>query len=298
MTRFAFTITIMITGARNIGAPDRGTAPEGPDLGSVRAVDTGMPTGAANATAGDVSTTAAPSRPAADVAYQQLADVLRRGVYPPGSRLPGERDLSTQLGVSRTTLRQALGRLAGQGQLQRSSQRGWFVPRRVVGEPPSVLQSFSEMARARGLRPSSHILAQSVRLASFDEAERLGIAPSSRVLEVRRLRGMDDVPVCLDTTVMVAARVEALLGADLEDQSLYDILSSRCGVVVARSSYAVQAEAATREAARVLDVEVGSPVLVGDEVTYDTAEVPVLTSHTVYRADAYRFQADLYRPLT
>ncbi len=262
-------------------------------IGSVQAVNTGTTTTAEGAGSGP-----SPSRPAAEVAYQQLADVLRRGVYPAGSRLPGERDLSVQLGVSRTTLRQALGRLAGEGQLQRSSQRGWFVPRRVVGEPPSVLQSFSEMARARGLRPSSHILATAVRVASFDEAGRLAIAPSARVLEVRRLRGMDAVPVCLDTTVMVAARVEALLDTSLEDQSLYDTLASRCGVVVARSSYAVQADTAGRETARLLDVEMGSPVLVGDEVTYDTAEVPVLTSHTIYRADAYRFQADLYRPLT
>ncbi|WP_020574675.1 GntR family transcriptional regulator [Actinopolymorpha alba] len=234
---------------------------------------------------------------AAQLAYSQLADALRRGVYGNGTRLPGERDLAAHLGVSRTTLRQALGRLADEGQLERSSQRGWFVPRRVVGEPPSVLQSFSEMARARGLRPSSHILARSTRPATFDEADRLRIAPSSTVLEIHRVRGMDAVPVCVDTTVLVAARVGGLVDADLEDRSLYEALEAVCGVVVARSSYAVQARAADRRSARLLQVAEGSPVLVGQEVTYDSAEVPVLTSTTVYRGDAYRFQADLYRPL-
>ncbi|MGH3489461.1 MAG: GntR family transcriptional regulator [Actinopolymorphaceae bacterium] len=238
------------------------------------------------------------SGPAAQGAYTELADALRRGIYPEGSRLPGERDLAARLGVSRTTLRQALGRLAAEGLLQRASQRGWFVARRVVGEPPSVLQSFSEMARSRGLEPSSHILAQDVRPATFEEAERLRITPSSRVLEIRRVRGMDAVPVCLDTTILVAARAEALVAADLEDRSLYDALAELCGVAVARSSYAVQAAAAEHETARLLGIAEGSPVLVGQEVTYDSAEVPVLTSRTTYRGDAYRFQADLYRPLS
>jgi GntR family transcriptional regulator len=235
---------------------------------------------------------------AADLAYAQLADALRRGLYPEGSRLPGERDLAGQLGVSRTTLRQALGRLAGEGQLQRSSQRGWFVTRRVVGEPPSVLQSFTEMARARGLRPTSHILAQAVRPADFDEAERLRVAPSAKVLEIRRLRAMDAVPVCVDTTVVPVRRAEALVEADLEDRSLYEVLESLCGIVLQRSSYAVQARAAESDTARLLEIDEGAPVLVGHEVAYDTAERPVLIGTTVYRGDAYRFEADLYRPLS
>jgi GntR family transcriptional regulator len=68
-------------------------------------------------------------------------------------------------------------------------------------------------------------------------------------------------------------------------------------IVVARSSYAVQAVAAGEQTAELLDIAPGAPVLVGHEVTYDTEQVPVLLSTTVYRGDAYRFEADLYRPL-
>ncbi|MQA78580.1 MAG: UTRA domain-containing protein [Streptosporangiales bacterium] len=227
-------------------------------------------------------------------AYERLADDIRRGVH--HSKLPSERDLAAQLGVSRMTLRQALIRLADEGMLRRSAKRGWYVAAEVLGEPPSVLQSFTEMASARGLRPRSRILRLTLGKASLEEADRLRIAPAAAVLRIDRVRSMDAVPVCVDSTVVVASRVEALHTADLTDRSLYAALEE-CGVAIARSAFAVQATAADAETAALLELDAGDPVLVGSEVTYDTEGVPVLTSVTQYRGDAYRFQADLFRQL-
>ena len=67
--------------------------------------------------------------PAREQAYQQLAALLDRGVYPPGSRLPGERTLAEELKVSRSTLRLALAQLGATG--------GWCAPRSVAGSSPS-----------------------------------------------------------------------------------------------------------------------------------------------------------------
>ncbi|MEW1838293.1 GntR family transcriptional regulator [Nonomuraea angiospora] len=229
--------------------------------------------------------------------YRRLNDALRRGVFPAGGRLPGERDLAGSLGVSRSTLRHALARLADEGKLERSAQRGWFVARSVVGEPPSTLQSFSEMARARGLTPTSKILRRHERPAGFEEAEQLGIAPAARVLELRRLRSLDGVPVCLDTSVVVLSQAAALADMDLTDRSLYETLERECGIRIARSSYTVRADAANEEIAGFLQIEPGAPVLVGEEVTYADDGTPILSGRMIYRSDAYRFQADLFRPI-
>jgi GntR family negative regulator for fad regulon and positive regulator of fabA len=61
-----------------------------------------------------VETWSAPQRPA-EYAEQALVAAILDGTYPPGSRLPGERTLSSQLGVTRPTLREALQRLARDG---------------------------------------------------------------------------------------------------------------------------------------------------------------------------------------
>jgi GntR family negative regulator for fad regulon and positive regulator of fabA len=58
----------------------------------------------------------APKRPAAH-AEEALLTAIMDGTYPPGSTLPGERDLAAQLGVTRPTLRETLQRLACEGWL-------------------------------------------------------------------------------------------------------------------------------------------------------------------------------------
>ncbi|SDT32524.1 transcriptional regulator, GntR family [Friedmanniella luteola] len=228
--------------------------------------------------------------------YRQLVDALRHGVFAPGARLPAERVLAARFGVSRVTVRNALRRLAEEGRLESVLGSGWFVAPQVVGEPPSVLQTFSEMARARGLRPTARVLAQHVRPATLGEADQLGTAPAAEVLEVVRLRGMDETVICLDESVLPLAVAAGLVDVDLTDRSLYAELEERCGLRIERSAYAVRAEVADATLAGQLGVEVGWPVLVGAEVGYVEGGRPVLLGTTHYRGDSYRFQADLFRP--
>ncbi len=231
----------------------------------------------------------------AERVIRDLNTSLNHGVYPPGTRLPGERQLAESLHVSRSTIRTALEDLERQGRIARSAQRGWFVPSPTVGEPPSTLQSFTEMARLRGHRPTAQVLEKSIRSATIDEAERLGIAPGADVLVLVRLRGMNSTPICVDTNVIPVSVASALVEADLTDASLYESLQTLCAVDIYRSAYSVQADAATTELAGLLHIAAGSPVLVGREIAYDRSGGPVLLGLNTYRGDAYRFEADLYR---
>ena len=233
---------------------------------------------------------------ATEHAYRSLRLDIDHGVYGPGARLPGERDLAERLGVSRVTTRRALARLATEGRLESSAQRGWFVPKQVLGEPPSTLQSFTEMVRARGLRPTTSVLRQEVRPATFEEADELRIAPAAPVIQIDRLRGMEGPPVCYDVVVLVHDRTAALADADLTDRSLYEELDRRCGVWIHRSAYWVQADAADEATAKLLELPVGAPILLSHEVAYTEDGAPVLVGTNRYRGDAYRFEADLFRP--
>lgn len=234
---------------------------------------------------------------AEQLAYSTLCGRLERGVYPPGSRLPGERTLAADTKVSRSTLRLALLRLAQEGRLASSAQRGWFVPQIVLGEPPSMLLSFTELARSRGLRATSKVLSTRVRTASFAEAGDLQVAAAAPVVELVRLRGMDGVPITVETAVLPLRRVEWLLAADLEDRSLYEVLSEH-GIQMHRSMYTVQAMNVGEREAALLDLPVGAAVLMAHDVTYTLERTPISLTDNCYRGDAYRFTADLFRSVT
>ena len=66
---------------------------------------------------------------------ERLATAIRLGVYPHGSRLPPERELATQLGVSRATLREAIAALRSAGMVSTIRGRGGGT---VVDQLPAI----------------------------------------------------------------------------------------------------------------------------------------------------------------
>jgi len=94
------------------------------------------------------------SQTAFEETFERLGTAIRLGLIEPGARLPPERDLCAQLGISRATLRQALTALVQSGHLHavRGRRGGTFVSERVPpSAPPSTqeLEGWREVCDAR-----------------------------------------------------------------------------------------------------------------------------------------------------
>src|SRR5579859_4703562 len=112
-----------------------------------------------------------------------LEAAIERGRLAPGDRLPAERLLASRYGVSRMTLRQALGALEQRGRLVRSQGRygGTFV-----AEPKLELSgtsALSDQLRGLGVAAGARVLSAVERPAGPDERE-LG----ARVYAIERIR--------------------------------------------------------------------------------------------------------------
>src|SRR5262245_36151018 len=92
--------------------------------------------------------------------YQQIADQIRelidQGGFEAGTRLPPERDLAQQLGVSRPSLREALIALDVEGRVEVRSGSGVFVsaaqPDRAAAPKTAAMgESPSQLMDARSL---------------------------------------------------------------------------------------------------------------------------------------------------
>src|SRR5438128_3373997 len=90
--------------------------------------------------------------------YRQIADqiaaLIERGEYAVGERLPPERDLAKQLGVSRPSVREALIALEVEGYVEVRVGSGVYVGGPRTGAAPAALPADSgpfELIRARSL---------------------------------------------------------------------------------------------------------------------------------------------------
>src|SRR4030067_2931065 len=126
---------------------------------------------------------------------------IERGEWPVGDQLPVESDLCRMFEVSRTVVRQALRDLSDEGIVARRKGQGTFVAEPKIGESlVQRLSGFYQDMTERGHAPVSQVLKQEVVRASAKVAGHLGLPREAPVIEVERLRFVNDEPIVLVTT--------------------------------------------------------------------------------------------------
>ncbi len=224
------------------------------------------------------------------IRYRDIADDIRRrissGEFAAGRLLPSEAELSAAYEVSRVTVRKALEVLRQESLVDSRQGFGWFVAVDPVSQSLGRLGTIEAQLAESGAAPVRKILDFGFVKAPRKVAAQLG---SGTVLRVRRVNLADGAPFAR-VTVWCPERLGAELSrADVERSSFYDLL----GVPLGGATQTIGAAAASEDDAAVLDVPVGSPVLVCDRVTRDADGTPVLVSEHVFPAHLTQFVVEL-----
>jgi GntR family transcriptional regulator len=182
-----------------------------------------------------------------DVAEEALRRWLATGRHRVGERLPPEQELSAQLGISRGTLRTALGRLEKSGEIVRRQGSGTFVGRAASGtldEGLEKLVSYSELARLRGVRLEVADLEIEELPLGAELGRLFALDPKTPATMVNRVILMDGRPGARMTDVVrpdIELPAPAKLRAALErGQMVLDVLLKQ-GVPVAYNSLRIGA---------------------------------------------------------
>ena len=225
-----------------------------------------------------------------------IQDQIDGGVLKPGARLPPERELCQQLGISRVTLRKALNQLVDAGVLNASHGRGWYVAKRAAKrEWPNTLESFTETADRMGLATRSEVLRAEAVPASFDEAEELSIVPGTDLFHLDRVRLLDELPIALDLTQIAVSVLPGVAGIDFTKHSLYATLAE-AGIEPVRADSTIEAREADAAEAGHLRIAEGKPLLIMRQVSFDAGGRPLFTSTIKYVGERYRLRTSFSRP--
>jgi GntR family transcriptional regulator len=221
---------------------------------------------------------------------QQVLQLIQRlGV---GEAIPSERRLSTDLGVSRLTLRAALDELVRDGYLVRRHGSGTFVSEPKIAQQ-LTLTSFSEDMRRRGMVPDSRTISLENVHAGPQVSRALNISPGARVFRICRLRLADGEPMALETLHVPVSLVPGLTAAQLEHSSFYELLEQRYNIVIASGLQTIEPTVTNDDESELLDVPLHSPAFLFERTSQTATGETVEFVRSIYRGDRYRLVAEL-----
>jgi len=224
---------------------------------------------------------------------EYFADEIESGELVPGEQIPSERELAEHFGVSRMTVRQALTTLVLEGRLERIQGRGTFVAEPKVEHEVDFLISFTENSLRKGIKPGAKLLELERVPADRRLAQILNLRLGDSVYRIIRLRFGNNVPMVLERSYFPYRRCPNLERLDVESRSIFRILKEEYGVCFSRMRQSLEPVAANEFEAEVLNVPVGSPLMLVERVTFDADGLPVEYAKDIYRGDRSRFISEV-----
>lgn len=209
-----------------------------------------------------------------DVVDTEIRRRLIENVWTPGTMLPSEMRLASDLGVSQGTARRALDALVAEGLLVRRHGVGTFV---TLATDRRELYLYFNWIHANGWHEMSRsqFISSSCARSTAREAERLGIAAGARVIRIKRLRHLSERPVIVEAIVVPEVLFPGLAEEGAPPEHLFRYYESCYGVTVTHADEHLTAQAATKADAKLLGIAPGTPLLSIDRIAYRLDATPV-----------------------
>jgi GntR family transcriptional regulator len=236
-----------------------------------------------------------------DHRYLQVARVLRKeivdGVYPVGSQLPTEHELSERFSVSRYTVREALRRLREDNLVSSRPRAGTMVVPRASSH--SYAQDVMSINDLLAFATGARFTIDSIAMVAIDEelAARTGLAIGEEWLAIRGFRQAEgaDFPVC--QTEYYVNRAFAGVGRLLRHHTgpIFPLIEDLFGVSIVEVHQEIAAVLISPALADGLKIEAGTPALEMQR-TYTTSagEVAQVTVNT-HPASRFRHRMTMRR---
>ncbi|YCI04573.1 GntR family transcriptional regulator [Ensifer sp. D2-11] len=203
---------------------------------------------------------------------------IESGQFAEGSFLPAEPELMAFYGVSRITLRRAIGELCADGRLQRQQGRGTVVMPAKVRQMLVSLSGFSETMDGLGRKAGHRILARDDNPDAPAFRERL---QAEALIRFDRLLEDDGRPMTLETLWFDAARFPGVVEPVAAGGSFFAALRDRAGIVPAHAERQIDVGLASAGERSILMVTAAQPVYRIEKIVTDGEGRPLALSQLV-----------------
>ncbi len=200
--------------------------------------------------------------------YRKLQNNLKTqiiaGVYREGDLLPSESELKQQYGVTRSTVRQALGELVKEGYINKHQGKGSIVIKRLRRTLGVLsVKGFSEIVSEKKLAVGS-IMIRKPSVSPWDESffyPLNDLEIKAGCISLKRLRCVEDEPVMLETTYLPNLNLPKFCSKPFVKGSLFETLNINYSIEITRVEQDLRSVPADEESAAYLRIKTGSPLL-------------------------------------
>jgi GntR family transcriptional regulator len=229
--------------------------------------------------------------------YFQLKRILLAKIeqreWKPGHLIPSEHSLESSYGLSRITVRQALGELVNEGYLNRQRGRGTFVTRPKITHNPTRRLTLTDSMVQQGVVPGWRVLDTSWLEAPPSVCQALELPPNTNVFCLRRLRLANDEPIGYHLAHVRESTAKHIAKREFEKGGSLSYLTHILNVRGSKAYRTIEALPADADAASQLKIAVGTPILRIERTTVDGTGVPIEFLQASYRGDRFKYGINL-----
>jgi len=216
-----------------------------------------------------------------------ISERIREEDYTPGQRLPSENDLADELGVSRATVRTALGKLAAEGLVIRKQGDGTYVNEYIIDVPTRMgaMWDFLRLIENSGFEASTQLLSIKTRPATEKEALALRLAHGSGITILNRRFTANTNPVILARTMLPIGNFtqpDQPLDQHEGELPLRDLLWQKCRQTITYAIINIETVLPNEEMQQLLERDDASPLLKLEQIFYNSDNLPILYSISCY----------------
>jgi GntR family transcriptional regulator len=224
--------------------------------------------------------------------FMVMRDQILRGAYMPGAMIPREEDLCSSFGVSRITVRRAVADLEAQGLLEKRPPHGTFVSTSLPPLRASATLGLLDSLRKAASETDVEVLNLETIVPPSNIARELEMDSDARAVHVVRLRRKSGTPVMITDAWVPEGIGHKVTKRELKKHALYEILIAQ-GVAFGRVVQEITAVAATPASARLLDTEIGMPLVQLARLLYDKERRPVQYLTVLFSPERSRILMDV-----
>lgn len=231
--------------------------------------------------------------------HSQLTDIIKeriqKGSYPAKSRLPSEREICEEFGVSRTTVREMIRQLKRESLISVQAGRGAFVrpPQREIAVHISLDGFSTDLSRA-GKSPTSKLLGLEIVTQPDEEIlQRMNLNLGDELVRIDRLRLDHSIPLAVHTSWLNHKFCPQILTHNLAQSSLFTILRETYKLKIRKATQNVYASLAESRERKLLSLPNPSAVLHAERTTYLESGDVIEFSRGIYCGDFYHLMIDL-----